>query len=122
MLAQCRGHHALEEVAHLDGPTASRPRDDDARAERQHPLEFRGDVSKTSASRVLVPAWQPSVAEQVSTPSQKRPFEHWASSGVLSHESVVSLQASTVQLTPSSQVTGVPDSQMPALQVSTPSQ
>ena len=43
-----------------------------------------------------------------------------ASSGTLSHESVPSLQASSVQLTPSSQLGAVPAWQLPALQVSEP--
>lgn len=46
-----------------------------------------------------------------------------ASSGVLSQESVASLQASAVQAMPSSQLTGVPAWQSrTALQVSVPSQ
>ncbi len=69
-----------------------------------------------------VPAWQPSTALQVSEPSQNRPLSHRLLSGPLSQESVPSLQESTVQLTPSSQLGAVPAWQDPALQVSVPSQ
>jgi hypothetical protein len=84
----------------------------------------RSVVQSTPSSQSTgVPGWQSFTASQVSTPSQNSPLLQAASSGVLSQESVPSLQASTVHPTPSSQSTGVPGWQSSwASQVSAPSQ
>jgi hypothetical protein len=69
-----------------------------------------------------VPAWQPSVALHVSTPSQTRWSSHTALFGVCWQPPVGSHE-STVQGMPSSQLSGVPGRQMlPAPHVSIPLQ
>src|SRR3990172_1677148 len=75
-----------------------------------------------SAQFTAEPAWQPSVALQVSVPLQKNPSLQAALFGVWVQLSVNSLQESVVQAVASSQPTGVPDRQLFATQVSTPLQ
>ena len=62
-----------------------------------------------------VPAWQSSVASQVSAPSHHNPLSQFPSFTKLSHESVVSLHESSVQPTPSLQVLVYPAWQPPKL-------
>ena len=81
-------------------------------------------VQPTPSSQTTgVPAWQSSVASQVSAPLQNAPSSHSVLFGVLTQLSVDSLQVSSVQLTPSLQSTGVPATQsLTALQTSSPLQ
>ena len=71
-----------------------------------------------------VPAWQSRVALHVSAPLQKSPSSQVPSFATLSQESVLSLHESSVQPTPSSQVTAVPvwHEHMSGLQISIPVQ
>jgi hypothetical protein len=70
-----------------------------------------------------VPAWHPSVALQVSAPSQNWPLSQAVLLATLVHASVVSLHASIVHVTESLHVTAVPGWQpRVALQVSAPLQ
>ena len=69
--------------------------------------------SHVSPAQGSVPSLQPVVGSpvaglQTSAPLQNRLSEHKESFGRLSHESVSSLQESTVQVTPSLQLIGVP--------------
>src|SRR4029079_309554 len=68
-----------------------------------------------------VPAWQPLVGLQTSTPLQKVPSSHASSLGICVQPCVPSSQAKAVQAMPSSpplHTTGVPLAQKPALQTS----
>src|SRR5205809_868703 len=75
-----------------------------------------------------VPGWQPLAESQVSTPSQRLPLSQWACVlqqppiGLKEHSPVAWSQLSTVQISPSSQGTGMPawHSPVESLQVSTP--
>ena len=59
---------------------------------------------------------------QPATASQVSGITHMLSSGVFVHAPVAESQVSTVQVTPSSQSTGVPSMQAPPTQVSMPLQ
>ena len=86
-------------------------------------LQVSSVQSTPSSQTTGVPAWQSSVASQVSTPLQYAPSSHSVLFGVLSQLSVDSLHVSSVQPTPSLQSTGVPATQsLTALQTSTPLQ
>src|SRR6185369_16545411 len=73
-------------------------------------LSLHASVVQATPSPQLteVPFWQPAFSSHASTPLQYRPSSHLESSAVCSHASVLSLQASVVQATPSPQLTEVP--------------
>src|SRR5690606_24752864 len=68
------------------------------------------------------PATQPLTGSHSSAPSQKVPLSHTASFGAWTQASLTSSQLSTVQATPSSHATGVPETHTPAWHASAPLQ
>ena len=64
--------------------------------------------AKPSSQETALPAWQPAVASQDSTPLQKSPSAQSVSSGAPAQASAASSQKSPVHAMPSSQVTAVP--------------
>ena len=90
---------------------------------QEREVSSQASVVQTSMSSQMMPTppKQP-VAEQVSSPLQKRPSSQRAFTGVEAQARVISTHSSTVQLTPSSQRKGVPAPQRPPAQTSSPLQ